>query len=151
MMEINEILGVVVQPLKEIVDDRGSILHMLRSDETIFKKFGEIYFSEINPRITKAWKQHKRQTQNIAVPTGKIQLAIYDDRPKSKTRGNVAEYTVGRPNHYRLIHIPPMLWYGFQTLGDQPSLIANCVDQSHDPLEVETISADAGQIPYQWQ
>jgi len=151
MMETNEIVGVVVQPLKEIVDNRGAILHMLRSDETLFKRFGEVYFSEINPRIIKAWKRHKRQTQNIAVPTGKIQLVIYDDRPESKTRGNIAEYTVGRPNYYRLIHIPPMLWYGFQTLGNQPSLIANCVDLSHDPLEAKTIPADSDQIPHQWK
>jgi dTDP-4-dehydrorhamnose 3,5-epimerase len=150
-MEISKIEGVVVQPLKEIVDNRGSILHMLRSDDTIFEKFGEIYFSETNPRITKAWKQHKKQTQNIAVPAGKIQLVIYDDRPESSTRGNIAEYTIGRPNHYRLIRIPPMLWYGFQPLENQPALIANCVDQSHDPLEVETISADSDQIPYQWK
>ena len=46
MKNSDEIEGVVVQSLEQIVDDRGSILHMLRSDSELFTKFGEIYFSE---------------------------------------------------------------------------------------------------------
>jgi dTDP-4-dehydrorhamnose 3,5-epimerase len=44
-----------------------------------------------------------------------------------------------------------MLWYGFQGIGDQTSMIANCTDLSHDPEEMESLSADTSQIPYQWK
>ena len=47
----NELEGVIVQSLKVISDDRGSVLQMLRNDSSLFINFGEIYFSEINPKI----------------------------------------------------------------------------------------------------
>ena len=151
MKELLKITGVVVQPLKQIADNRGSVLQMLRNDSSLFKHFGEIYFSEIYPGMVKAWKRHRQQTQNLAVPLGKIRLVIYDDRPTSSTSGKIVEYNVGRPEDYRLIHIPTMLWYGFQCLEDQTSMVANCADQPHEPEEIESLPADSDQIPYQWK
>ena len=146
-----EIEGVIIQPLKQIADKRGSVLHMLKNDSSLFKQFGEVYFSEIHSGLVKAWKRHKKQSQNLVVPLGKILLVIYDDRPNSNTRGKIAQYNLGRPEDYRLIHIPPMLWYGFQGIGDQTSMIANCTDLSHDPEEMESLSAVTSQIQYQWK
>jgi dTDP-4-dehydrorhamnose 3,5-epimerase len=151
MTESNEIEGVIVQPLRQIVDNRGSVLHMIRRDSELFKQFGEVYFSEIHSGIIKAWKRHKKQTQNLTVPLNKIRLVIYDNRPLSSTHGNVAEYELGRPDHYRLVHIPPMLWYGFQAFGDETALIANCADLPHDPKDTESLPADSNEIPYQWK
>ena len=150
MKESVKIEGVIVQPLKQIPDSRGSVLHMLRNDSDLFKQFGEVYFSEIHCGAIKAWKRHKKQTQNLVVPFGKIRLAIYDDRQMSSTHRKIIEYEVGRPEHYRLIHIPPMLWYGFQGIGHQTSLIANCTDQPHNPEETESLPANSEHIPYQW-
>ena len=146
-----EIEGVIIQPLKQIADKCGSVLHMLKNDSRLFKQFGEVYFSEIHSGLVKAWKRHKKQSQNLVVPLGKIWLVIYDDRPNSNTHRKIAQYKLGRPKDYRLIHIPPMLWYGFQGIGDQTSMIANCTDLSHDPEEMESLSADTSQIPYQWK
>ena len=56
MKKENKIAGVFIQNLKIIPDERGSVLHMLRSDSSLYKNFGEIYFSEINPKTIKAWK-----------------------------------------------------------------------------------------------
>ena len=148
--ESHQINGVLVQALKQIEDNRGSVLHMIKNGGVLFEKFGEVYFSEIYPSKIKAWKRHKEQTQNLAIPVGVIRLVIYDDRQKSSTQGNLAEFTVGRPNHYSLIKIPPMLWYGFQSLDKQTSLIANCADLPHNPMEAETLPQDSDQIPYQW-
>ena len=148
--ESQQVSGVLIQSLNQIEDNRGSVLHMIRNDGVLFEKFGEVYFSEIHPGKVKAWKRQKKQTQNLAVPIGVIQLVIYDDRQKSSTRGNLAEFTVGRPGHYSLIHIPPMLWYGFQSLNKQTSLIANCANRPHNPLQTETLPQDSDQIPYQW-
>jgi len=146
-----EIEGVIIQPLKQIADKCGPVLHMLKNDSRLFKQFGEVYFSEIHSGLVKAWKRHKKQSQNLVVPLGEIWLVIYDDRPNSNTHRKIAQYKLGRPKDYRLIHIPPMLWYGFQGIGDQTSMIANCTDLSHDPEEMESLSADTSQIPYQWE
>ena len=151
MTETNKIEGVIVQPLREITDNRGSVLHMMRRDSELFKQFGEVYFSEIHSGKVKAWKRHKKQTQNLTVPLSKIRLVIFDNRPSSRTHGNIAEYQLGRPDHYRLVQIPPMLWYGFQASGGETALIVNCADQPHDPEDTESLPADSNEIPYQWK
>ena len=58
----NSIKEVIITPLKKIEDDRGKIMHMMRNDSKLFKSFGEIYFSTINPGFIKAWHLHKKNT-----------------------------------------------------------------------------------------
>ena len=150
MKNSDEIEGVIVQPLKQIIDNRGAVLHMMKNDSEFLDQFGEVYFSEINPSVIKAWKLHTKLTQNISVPVGKIRLVIYDNRPSSGTHGNIAEYKVGRHDNYCLVHIPPVLWYGFQSLDTQTSLIANCTNFAHDPSEAQSMPSNSDEIPYQW-
>jgi dTDP-4-dehydrorhamnose 3,5-epimerase len=147
---LSNIDGVVIEPLKEIVDDRGAVLHMLRCDSPLFTKFGEIYFSLILPGVVKAWKRHQRMTQRLAVPVGMIRLVLYDDRNSSPGQGRLEEYILGRPNHYCLLQIPPMIWYGFQGLESVPSLVANCADLPHSPDEVENLPITSYTFPYNW-
>ena len=35
--------GVKITKLKQIVDERGKIMHMLRNDSPLFENFGEIW------------------------------------------------------------------------------------------------------------
>lgn len=143
MKRENSIAGVAVAEPGMIGNQLGTLLHMLRSDECGFTRFGEVYFSEILPGVLKAWKHHKIQTQNFVVPSGRIRLAIYDSREQSPTRGQIEYFDLGRPGGYFRLTIPPMLHYGFQCLGDTPALLANCTDIPHDPDEGEIFSEDA--------
>jgi dTDP-4-dehydrorhamnose 3,5-epimerase len=151
MPSSSQILGVGIYPLRQIVDERGAVLHMLRCDSPLFNKFGEIYFSVVLPGVVKAWKRHRAMTQHHAVPMGQIRLVLYDDRGQSASHGLLEEYTVGRPDHYSLIRIPPLIWYGFQGLAATPSLVANFTDLPHDPTEVEHLTKDSPSIPYIWR
>ena len=54
-----KIHDVNITPLKIISDERGKVMHMLRSDNKIFKSFGEIYFSTIFHKAIKGWHLHK--------------------------------------------------------------------------------------------
>ena len=93
MTEIKSFIqGVEIIKKNQIVDDRGIILHMLRVDDKNYKKFGEIYFSTINPNKIKAWHFHKLMTLNYAVVHGSIKLVLYDDRDESKTKGTLQGY-----------------------------------------------------------
>ena len=141
--------GVIVQELKQIPDDRGRVMHMIRADHPLFEKFGEVYFSEVLPGVVKAWKRHKKITQIFAVPIGKIKLVIYDDRENSTSKGNLKVLEIGRDN-YQLVRIPPRLWYGFKCISNQPALIANCTDLPHDPNEVEDRDPHDSYVLYQW-
>ena len=149
--KMNKVIdGVSLVKLKVIEDQRGAVLHMLRSDSQLFDEFGEIYFSQINPGIVKAWKRHQSMTQKITVPMGLVKFVVYDDRLESPTRGNVVEYTLGRPDSYNLLIIPPRLWYGFKGISREPSLVANCPNIPHDPGESENVSLENFQLKYTW-
>ena len=37
----NKIDGVTITPLSQIIDERGKVMHMLREDSSIFKRFGD--------------------------------------------------------------------------------------------------------------
>ncbi len=134
--------GLTLTPLRQITDGRGVVLHMLRADEREFAAFGECYFSQINAGVIKGWKRHRRQCQNIAVPIGRVRFVIYDDREGSPTRGMLDLVELGRPDNYVRLRIPPLLWYGFKCIAEQPSLIANCVDIPHDPTEGEALGLE---------
>jgi dTDP-4-dehydrorhamnose 3,5-epimerase len=141
--------GVFVQELRQFVDERGKVMHMLRVDSPLFTRFGEVYFSVVNPGVVKAWKRHREMTQHLAVPMGKIRLVVFDDREGSPTRGNVEVLEIGEDN-YRLVKIPPLLWYGFQGLSALPALIANCTDLLHSKEEVENREVTDRRIPFVW-
>ena len=130
--------GLILTPLRVLTDDRGAVLHMLRSDAKDFAGFGECYFSEINPGVIKGWKRHRLQTQNLAVPVGRIRLVAYDAREDSRTRGAVQAFDLGRPDAYARVCIPPMLWYAFRCMGSTAALLANCPDRPHDPGESDS-------------
>ncbi len=142
--------GVFVKPLRQILDERGKIMHMIRNDDPDFISFGEIYFSCIYPGVVKGWHIHKKMTLNYAVPYGTIKLVLYDDRNASKTLGELQEIFLG-PENYCLVQIPPLVWNGFKCVGTTPSIVANCSTIPHDPNEIERKNPDDPSIPYKWE
>lgn len=141
--------GVKVSALKQILDERGKIMHMMRCDSDNFHKFGEIYFSCIYPGAIKGWHIHKDMTLNYAVPHGHIKLVLYDDRQDSQTRGELMEIFLGTDN-YQLVSIPPMVWNGFKGIGAEMAIVANCSDIPHDPGEIMRLDPFDPVIPYDW-
>lgn len=146
----SQIRGLLITELRQISDDRGSILHVLRADESKFTSFGECYLSEVLTGQVKAWKRHDLQTQELVVPVGRIQMVVFDDREGCETRGQVQVLEMGRPDAYYRLRIPPDLWYGFQCISDEPALLVNCADIPHDPAEAEQRPMNDPGIPYKW-
>ena len=142
--------GVTITPLKQIEDDRGKIMHMMRNDDKNFNKFGEIYFSSVKPKAIKAWHLHKEMTLNYVVVWGEVKLVLYDDRKNSATKGVLDEIFLSASN-YCLVTIPPFIWNGFSSLKDSESIIANCSDIPHDKNEIIRIPYDDPKIPYNWK
>ncbi|MCS6765363.1 MAG: dTDP-4-dehydrorhamnose 3,5-epimerase family protein [Candidatus Protistobacter heckmanni] len=142
--------GVIVTPLRQIFDERGKVMHMLREDSPAFSRFGEVYFSCTYPGAIKAWHLHKRMTLNYAVVHGAIKCVLFDDRPESKTFGQVDEYFMS-PENYFLLTVPPLVWNGWKGIGTEASIVANCATLPHDPAEIERKPAFDASIPYDWQ
>lgn len=141
--------GVQIVPLRQIVDERGKVMHMLRADAPHFQGFGEIYFSVVNSGAIKAWHIHKTMTLNYAVPVGQIKFVLFDDRVTSATRGKIQEIFLG-PDCYNLVIVPPLVWNGFKGLGTGPALVANCATIPHDPTEIDRKTPFDPSIPYDW-
>lgn len=144
------ITGVEVLPLKQIADERGKIMHMLRSDVKHFEKFGEIYFSTVYPGVIKGWHLHKKMALNYVCLSGMIKLALFDDRKGSLTKGEVMELFIGEDN-YCLVKIPYGVWNGFKGTGLKTAIVANCATIPHDPNEIIRMDPFSKKIPYNWE
>ena len=141
--------GVIINSLKQIPDERGKVMHMLRDDSEGFVGFGEIYFSCVYPEAIKGWHIHKKMTLNYAVPQGAIKFVLYDDRSGSPTKGEVQEIFLGPDNYYR-VTVPPMIWNGFKGIGAEMAIVANCASIAHDPDEIDRRDPFDSYIPYDW-
>jgi dTDP-4-dehydrorhamnose 3,5-epimerase len=141
--------GVVIKKLNKIADERGTIMHMLRQDDSEFNKFGEVYFSTVYPGAIKAWHIHKEMELNYAVVSGEIKMVLFDDRAGSKTRGNLMEIFTGERN-YLLIKVPAKIWNGFKGIGTKEAIVCNCATLPHDTEEISRLDPLSDKIPYNW-
>ena len=141
--------GVLVHPLRQIPDERGKVMHMLRCDDPHFTRFGEIYFSAVYPGVIKGWHLHAEMTLNYAVVTGLIKLVLFDDREGSPTRGEVQEVFLG-DFELCVVRVPPGVWNGFKGVGTALSIVANCADTPHRPDEITRMDPFDPRIPYDW-
>lgn len=141
--------GVKIAARRQLIDERGKIMHMLRRDDPEFLEFGEVYFSWVNPGFIKAWHFHREMTLNYTCPHGLIKLVLFDDRDGSTTRGELQEIFLG-PDAYKLVQVPRGLWNGFKGLATEPSLVCNCATLPHDPDEIVRIDPFTDTIPYNW-
>ena len=141
--------GVTVTPLRQIIDERGKVMHMLREDSPVFDRFGEIYFSCTHPGAIKAWHLHKKMTLNYAVIYGELKFVLYDDRQGSPTQGEIQEIFLS-PENYCMVTVPPLIWNGFKGIGVNTTIVANCATLAHDPDEIERREPFDASIPYDW-
>ncbi|MDA8121893.1 MAG: dTDP-4-dehydrorhamnose 3,5-epimerase family protein, partial [Deltaproteobacteria bacterium] len=87
--------GVVIKQLKVIPDERGRLMEILRVDDEIFSKFGQVYLATGYPGVVKAWHYHKVQTDHFCVVKGTMKVVLYDSRDGSPTKGEVNEFFPG--------------------------------------------------------
>ena len=136
---------VIITPLDTITTPNGDVLHAMKNDSKGFAGFGEAYFSEIQPKTIKAWKRHRKMILNLIVPAGKVKFVMFDDRKMNDSE--FFEVIISRENYCRLT-IPPMIWFGFQGLSRNNSIVLNLASIAHDPEEVDRKKFD--EINFEW-
>lgn len=137
--------------LRVIPDERGRLMEMLRSDDPIFKKFGQAYLTVAYPGVVKGWHYHKLQWDHFVVVKGMMKVVLYDPREGSPTKGVVNEFFMGDHNPC-LLQIPPFVFHGFKCVGEQESLVVNLPTEVYrydDPDEFRVDPHD-NDIPYSW-
>jgi dTDP-4-dehydrorhamnose 3,5-epimerase len=142
--------GVLVRPLRRIPDERGAIMHGVRSD-SMLSTFGEVYFKKLYKGVVNGWHVHERLELNYICLLGMIKLVVYDLRPDSPSKGALQEIFFGEDN-YCLVHIPPGVANGVKGMTEPYALFANVASHPHDPsLKYLRIDPHSGEIPYNWE
>ncbi len=143
--------GVQVKELKVIPDERGRLMEMLRSDDDIYRQFGQVYMTTAYPGVVKAWHYHKIQDDHFVVVKGMIKLVLYDDREGSRTRGEVNEFFMGMHNPI-LVKIPRGIYHGFKSVGEEEAIVINVPTEPYNREKPDEyrIPADDESIPYDW-
>ena len=149
-MPARRIEGVQVKPLRVIPDERGWLMEVLREDDEIFERFGQVYVSATYPGVVKAWHFHTRQTDNFACVAGMIKLVLVDTREGSPTRDTINEFFLGVHNPV-LVQVPNLVYHGWKCISDVPSLVINVPDEPYDRVHPdEQRIAPHGTLPYDW-
>lgn len=144
--------GVKTKKLKVLTDERGRLMEILRCDDDIFGKFGQVYFTTAFPGVTKAWHYHKKQDDHFVCIQGKMRLALYDDRVKSKTYKEINEFELGLDNPL-LVKIPKGVYHGFKCVSPEEAIVINLPTLPYNPKKPDEYRIDAwdNQIPYDWR
>ncbi len=139
--------GVILTPLKIIPDERGQVMHVLRSDAPHFKQFGEVYISCVYAGVIKGWKLHTTSGGNLAVPVGRVKFVLHDLREGSSTKGLTDIIFLG-DNNYQLLSIPPGVAYAWKNLIPETAYVINCATQPHQAGEAKMLPIE--EIPHPW-
>ena len=138
---------IIFEKLKIVSVDGGDVLRGLKSSETGYNGFGELYFSEVNFGKIKAWKKHNKMVMNLIVPCGKVKFVFYDNRDISKITKKYQEIVISKSN-YKRITVPPNIWFGFKGIGKENNLVVNLSNIEHADDEVER--KQINELNYQW-
>ncbi|MCX5749151.1 MAG: dTDP-4-dehydrorhamnose 3,5-epimerase family protein [Candidatus Saganbacteria bacterium] len=143
--------GVETKKLKVIPDERGRLMEMLRSDEPIFQKFGQVYMTTAYPGVVKGWHYHKKQSDNMVVVSGTMKIVLFDSRSDSKTKGEVNEFFLGDHNPC-LLRIPPYVYHGFKCVSEKEAMVINIPTEMYDHKDPDEFRVDPhkNDIPYKW-
>ncbi len=145
------IKGVEVKKLKIRPDDRGRLMEILRSDEPIFQKFGQVYMTTAFPGVTKAWHYHKLQDDYFTCVFGDMRLAIYDARVDSHTSKEINDFVVS-PDNPVLVKIPKLTYHGFKSVSGKVAIVINVPTMTYNykiPVEYLVYAFD-NYISYYW-
>jgi len=147
----NLIEGVKIKKLKPIPDERGRLMEILRNDDELFIKFGQVYTTTAYPGVIKAWHYHKKQTDNFTVLKGMAKVVLFDNRNGSPTKGMVNEFLVGMHNPL-LIQIPKMVYHGFKCVSEEEVVILNIPTDTYNYEAPDEYRIDPykNNIPYDW-
>ena len=143
--------GVKIKKLKVIPDERGRLMEMLRADDDLYIRFGQVYMTTAHPGAVKAWHYHKKQVDNFVVVKGMMKVVLYDSRAGSPTYKEINEFFMGEHNPI-LLQIPAYIYHGFKCISESEAIVINCPTEVYNYQEPDEfrVPPHGGEIPYDW-
>ena len=108
-----------INQLQKFKDERGSVLHGMKCNDSESFGIREVYFSTVNYGFYKGWKKHQKMVLNLIVIEGEILFYLAD-----------SEFTEFKEiiickNDLKRITIMPNQWLSFTSLVQPSSTIMN--------------------------
>ena len=143
--------GVKIKKLKVIPDERGRLMEMLRADDDLYIRFGQVYMTTAHPGAVKAWHYHKKQVDNFVVVKGMMKVVLYDSRAGSPTYKEINEFFMGEHSPI-LLQIPAYIYHGFKCISESEAIVINCPTEVYNYQEPDEfrVQPHGGEIPYDW-
>ena len=143
--------GVLIKKLKVIPDERGRLMEILRADDSMFSRFGQVYMTTAYPGVVKGWHYHKVQQDNMTVVQGMMKIVLYDSRKDLPTCGEINVFFAGCHNPI-LVHIPPYVFHGFKCVSEEEAIVINVPTEmyNYDEPDEFRVSPHDNDIPYDW-
>ena len=143
--------GVRTKSLKLVPDERGWLMEMLRNDDPLFVKFGQLYATATYPGVVKGWHLHREQVDNFVCVAGMVKLVLYDPREDSPSRKEVNEFFIGDRNAL-LVQVPAGVYHGWKCISPETSVVVNCPTElyHYDKPDEVRLDAHTKEIPYDW-
>ena len=145
------IKGVHAKQLRVLPDERGRLMEIMRNDDDVFQKFGQVYMTTTYPGVVKAWHLHKRQTDNVCCVHGMIKLVLYDQRTDSPTFKEVNQFYLGVHNPL-LVQIPANVYHGWMCVSQEEAVVVNVPTEVYNRKDPDEHRLDPhnNDIPYEW-
>lgn len=137
--------GIILKNLVVHRDERGALFEILRSDEKIFRKFGQAYITICKPGWVKGWHYHKIQEDNFCVIKGEAKIVLVSP---DKKKFQEFELSAEEP---ALLKIPPLVIHGFECLSKNECWILNIptLAYNHSKPDEYRLPLNSEEVPYQ--
>lgn len=144
------IVGVGKKNLIRHPDERGYFEELIRaSDEFFHEGFGQLSRSLMHTGVVKAWHIHKTQVDWWHVLTGKVKVALFDNRSQSHTYKEINEFVLGEDGEDIVLRIPPGVAHGLKVLNG-PAHLVYVTSGIYSKDEEGRIPHDDPTIGYDW-
>lgn len=115
----------VFVPQNIFADDRG--WSYMNQFVGVLDASGQVNYSVMYPQVIKAWHRHHKQTDFWLCLHGHLKVGVYDEEKDCGWVKVIGEKAPG------VMVIPPPLWHGAATVGDQHAGLLYFVTHQYDP------------------
>lgn len=151
----SEILGVEFKVLQTHPDQRGFFREVVRSSDAFFGEgFAQWSHSCMQRNTVKAWHFHHRQVDWWYCGIGVLEVALYDARPESDTRGNLLHFYLGQSEELpeaaaAVVKIPQGVLHGCKVLTESAHLFY-ITSEHYNPADEGRIPFNSEEVPFSW-
>jgi len=128
---VSSIDGARVLRLPNVAMPNGFMLELLRTDWPAIGPVRQINWFQLDAEAVTGWHCHTGHTDYLIGVAGKIKLALFDGRDRSRTSG-ATEVVRLDPSRPTMVIVPPGVWHGLRNEGQGPAGYVQVLDSLYN-------------------